>query len=94
MAEPRNDESPGGTCDLVITGAPADLGDRLARAAESGGLDSASELAVAVLGIRPVRSGSGTVNRTLFDKQLGGGHRRMTGDRKKRFAVSGACRIR
>ena len=40
MAEPRNGESPG---------APADLGDRLARAAEAGGLGSASELAIAVL---------------------------------------------
>ena len=49
MAEPRNEASPGGTRDLVITGAPADLGDRLARAAEAGGLDSASELAIAVL---------------------------------------------
>ena len=30
MAEPRNEESPGATCDLVISGAPADLGGRLA----------------------------------------------------------------
>ena len=50
MAEPRNEESPGVTCDMVISGAPADLGGRLARAAEAGGLDSASDLAVAVMG--------------------------------------------
>ena len=49
MAEPRSEESPGATCDLVIYGAPADLGGRLARAAEADGLDSASELAIAVL---------------------------------------------
>ena len=53
MAEPRDEASPGGTRDLVITGAPADLGDRLARAAEAGGLDSASELAIAVLESAP-----------------------------------------
>ena len=35
---------------MVISGTPADLGGRLARAAEAGGLDSASELAIAVLG--------------------------------------------
>ena len=50
MAESRNDESPGATCDVVISGAPADLGGRLARAAEAGGLESASELAIAALG--------------------------------------------
>ena len=51
MAEPRNEESPGVTCDMVISGAPADLGVRLARAAEAGGgLDTASDLAVAVMG--------------------------------------------
>lgn len=50
MAEPRNEESPGVTCDMVISGAPADLGGRLARAAEACGLDSASELSIAVLG--------------------------------------------
>ena len=49
MAEPRSEESRSATCDLVIAGAPADLGDRLARVAEAGGLDSASELAIAVL---------------------------------------------
>lgn len=49
MAGPRNEESPGGMRDQVITGAPVDLGVRLARAAEADGLDSASELAVAVL---------------------------------------------
>ena len=49
MAEPRSEEPHGATCDLVIAGAPADLGDRLARVAEAGGLDSASELAIAVL---------------------------------------------
>ena len=42
MSEPRNEESPGATRDLAISGAPADLGGRLARAAEAGGLDSAS----------------------------------------------------
>ena len=41
-AEPRNEEATGATCDLAITGASADLGDRLARAAEAGGLDSAA----------------------------------------------------
>ena len=50
MAEPRSEEPPGVTCDLVSSGAPADLGGRLARAAEAGGLDSASELAIAVMG--------------------------------------------
>lgn len=50
MAEPRSEESPGVTCDMVISGAPADLGVRLARAAEAGVLDSASELAIAELG--------------------------------------------
>ena len=35
---------------MVISGAPADLGGRLARAAEAGGLDTASDLAVAVMG--------------------------------------------
>lgn len=49
MADPRNEGAPGATCDLGIPGAPADLGDRLARAAQAGGLDSASVWAIAVL---------------------------------------------
>ena len=41
MAEPRNEESPGVTCDMVISGAPAGLGGRLARAAGMHGAESA-----------------------------------------------------
>lgn len=53
MAGPRTPDAAakatGATCSLVITGAPADLGDRLVKAAQTGGLDSASELATAML---------------------------------------------